>query len=390
MRAFLKVCIDEYRSVFTDAGGMLLFFGAIIVYPFFYPLPYLHEVLEKVPVAVVDLDHTSLSRTLVRMLDAGEYVSVASRPASLSEAEQELLSRKVSGIVVISNDFERRVLRGKRASVSLYTDGSYFLAYRQVMTGATQTIRTLSAGIEIRRLEARGCSLSQAEAAYAPLRALSYPLFNPAGGYATYVVMVVFIVLLQQTLLMGIGMLAGTRRERHPGSPPLTPLPLSGTIRCILGKGTAYLSIYLVHAVYLFFLMPRIYALPARGNPIHLFVFLLPFFLATIFLGIAVSHLFRSRETAILAWAFVSIPAVFLSGFSWPLEAIPSWLRGISLLLPSTAGIQGFVKIEQMGATLAQAGSEWGVLWILSLLYFLLACLCVRREGANLSPAENV
>jgi len=381
VKALLKACIDEYKSIFTDAGVMLLFFGAIIVYPFFYSLPYQHEVLEKVPVAVVDLDHTSLSRRLVRLLDAGEYVSVASRPGSLVEAEQEFFSRRVSGIIVISNDFERRVERGEHATVSLYTDGSYFLSYRQVMTGATQTMRTMSAGIEIRRLQARGCSLPQAEAAYAPLSARSYPLFNPSGGYATYVVMVVFIVLLQQTLLMGIGMLAGTRTERQPGSPPLTQVPLSGTIRCILGKGTAYLSIYLVHAVYLFSLMPRIYTLPARGNPLHLSVFLLPFLLATIFLGIAVSHLFRSRETAFLAWAFVSIPAVFLSGFSWPVEAIPPWLRVISLLLPSTEGIQGFVKIEQMGSTLAQTGSEWGALWILSLLYFLLACLCVRRAG---------
>lgn len=381
MKALLKVCIDEYRSIFTDSGVMLLFFGAIIVYPFFYPLPYLHEVLEKVPVAVVDLDHTSLSRRLIRMLDAGQYVSVASRPSSLAEAEQEFFSRRVFAIVVISDDFEHKIERGELANVALYADGSYFLAYRQVMTGATQTIRTMSAGIEIRRLEARGRSLPQAMAAYAPLRAQSYPLFNPAGGYATYVVMVVFVVLLQQTLLMGTGMLAGTRREQRPGRPPDTQDSLPGTVRCILGKGTAYLSIYLVHAVYLFSIMPRIYAFPERGNPLHLYLFILPFLLAVIFLGIAFSRLFCSREISILSWAFVSIPAVFLSGFSWPLEAIPGWLRAISFILPSTAGIQGFVKIGQMGSSLAQAGLEWGVLWILSFLYFLLACLCVRRAG---------
>jgi len=93
----------------------------------------------------------------------------------------------------------------------------------------------------------------------------------------------------------------------------------------------------------------------------------------------AVASLFRERETAMQMLLFTSLPSVFLAGFSWPPEAMPGWLRGLGLLLPSTVGIRGYLRVTQMGASLSQVHWEWTFLWVLTGIYFFAAWIASRR-----------
>lgn len=379
MRGVLKIWLDEYRAIFTDAGVVLIFFGAIVIYPFFYSLPYLPEVLREIPVAVVDGDHSALSRKLVRMLDAHENMAVAARFGDMETAKNAFFNREVHGIITIPAGFEKQVLRREQATVALYGDASYFLTYRQVMLGCTQVVRTLSAGVEVRRLQGKGATQSQALALRAPVQAAAFPLFNPAGGYATFVVQFSLVALMQQTLLIGICMLAGTRRERA-GADAAQARQVSGMAE-VVGKAGAYFSIYFFHSLYLFQMVPAVFNFARRGNPLDLMIFIVPFLLSTIFLGLAVSRWFKSREMSILVVAFTSLPILLVSGFPWPPEAMPGWLLYPGKLIPSTAGINGFLMIGQMGGALREVAREWSLLWILSAVYFLLALFLFRRNS---------
>jgi ABC-2 type transport system permease protein len=379
MRELIRVWREEYRNIFTDKGVLMIFFGAIFFYSIFYPLPYAKEVLKDAPLAVVDLDHSSLSRQLTRMVDAHESTRVAAQAASQREAEQLFFARKVHGILIIPHDFERTILRKEQSSVAVYSDASYFLLYQQVMTGVTVATGTLSAGIEIKRMQAGGFSEAHAKQLRDPLQLVAVALFNPSGGYASYVVPAVLVMILQQTLLIGIGMLGGTAREGR--GRPVPPHPAAGTVIAhVLGKSAAYFSIYLFNAAYYFVVLPRLYNFPQRIDPLDLALFVLPFLLAVIFLGLALATLFRHREASMLALMFTSLPALFLAGFSWPKESIPVWLRGLSYLLPSTAGTDGLLRINQMGASLQDVRFDVIVLWGLATLYFILACLLTKTR----------
>ena len=369
MKAVFAAFREQAVRVLRDPGALLILVGAAVIYAFFYPIPYLPEVLKKVPVVVVDLDRSPLSRRLARMADAHELISVARQVPDLAQAERLVRAGDAGGILLIPENFERDVRRGARVTVGAYLDASYFLVYRQVLTGLSEATGALSAGIEIARLRSQGMSDAQARAGRDPLPLVMRPLFNATEGYATYVVPAVLVLILQQTLLIGIGLLGGTEREADPEAPPGSPGPLAS----VLGRTVFFVGLYAIHAVFYFGIVFRIFGFSQASSGWTLALFTAPFLLSVTLLGLAVGELFTRRETAIQTLLFTSLPAVFLASFSWPPEAIPAWLRAGAQLLPSTSGMFGILRITQMGASLAQVRTEWMTLWGLSAGYLLLA-----------------
>ena len=368
MKTVLRAFRDEVKGALRDPGALLVLVGAISLYAFFYPTPYRREVLKESPVVVVDLDRTPLSRQLVRLADAHELVRVAARAGSLAEAETLVLEGKACGVLAIPEGLERDVKRGAPATVGVFADASYFLVYRQVLTGLAEATGVLSAGVEIRRLEALGMPEAKARAFRDPLPLVTRPLFNPAEGYATYVVPGVLILILQQTLLIGIG-LRGAADLDLLGKGPL----LARATASVLGRTLAFVLLYAVHALFYFGVVARLFGFPVRGHALAAAALVVPFLLATTFLGLALSVLFRRREHAIQALLFTSLPAVFLAGWSWPPEALPRWLRLASQLVPTTSAIPALLRVNQAGASLANVRRELALLWGLAVLFFVLA-----------------
>lgn len=380
MRYILRVIYEEYRAILKDAGVMLIFIAGLAIYTGFYPLPYSPEVLKEIPVVPVDQDHTALSRKLMRWLDATEEVHILEPSGDIGEATDRVLSGEARGTFVIPKGFEHDILRGKQAVVSIYADACYFLMYRQIATGAMKATATLSAGVEIRRYTAAGLGEKQAKKARDPLPVVSRALFNPSGGYATYVVPAVLILIMQQTLLIGIGMLGGTRNEDFTPPPPPPPGCSESPLAVLLGRGFVYFSIYMLYPLFYIFVIFRVYHLPSYGDIGSVMIFLMPYVLAVTYLGLTLNAVLRSRELSIPALMFTSTPAVFLMGFAWPFESLPTWLRNVAMLLPCTSACAGFVRLNQMGATLYDVTHEWFVLWALAGFYLMLAWLTTDRR----------
>ena len=370
MRRVFQAFRDEIRGSLHDPGALLVLVGAISLYAFFYPTPYRREVLKELPVAVVDLDQTPLSRKLVRMADAHELVRVTARPTSLAEAEGLVLKGEAGGILAIPSGFERDVKRGAPATVGVFADATYFLVYRQALTGLAETTATLSAGIEVKRLQALGMPEAKALAFRDPLPLVSRPLFNPAEGYASYVVPGVLILILQQTLLIGIG-LRGAADLGALGEGPL----LTRAAASVAGRSLAFVLLYSVHALFYFGIVARVFGFPVRGGGLAAAALVVPFLLSTSFLGLSLSVLFRRREAAIQTLLFTSLPAVFLASYAWPPEALPGWLRITSQAIPSTSAIPALLRVNQMGASLAHVRHELAVLWGLAVVFFVAAVL---------------
>lgn len=378
---WIRLIADELRLALGDSGTRTLLLGSVILYAFFYPYPYSPELQTHVPVAVVDEDHSSLSRALIRMVDTGDTVRVARQAASFEEARVLCQEGEVHGILLVPAGFERRVLKGAKAEVGVWSDATCFFTYRQVATGLLTVTKTFSAGIEVKRLQASGLNAGEALAAIDPVPLQTVQLFNPSGGYGTYVVPLVFALILQQTLLMGVGMVAGARKEAGDRGWFAASPGLMGAAEMVSAKLAAYLLLYSVHALFYFGVLHRLYAFVERGAVLEMALFMGLFLVPVILFSLTLSALFRHRETSLFLLLCTSMPVIFLSGISWPKEVFPTWLRTLSLMIPSTAGIDGFLRISTMGAHIADLRFQATVLAGLCLLYFATATWLFHKNA---------
>jgi ABC-2 type transport system permease protein len=189
------------------------------------------------------------------------------------------------------------------------------------------------------------------------------------------------MLILQQTLVLGIGLSAGTARESNRYK-DLVPIQkhYHGTFRIVLGKSLCYFMIYAVMGTWLTVVVPRIFHFPCLAHWTDLLAIMVPYTLACIFFGMTVSCIVRYRENVMLLMVFVSIPLLFLSGASWPQNDIPGFWQGVSCLFPSTFGVRAYIRTNSMGGTLADVLFEYRILWLMAAVYFFVACAVYRHQ----------
>jgi len=218
--------------------------------------------------------------------------------------------------------------------------------------------------------------ISAATKAYTPFSLHVSTLFNPQESYVQYVVPAVFILILQQTLLIGLGILGGGINEQRPQGYQKMP-----TWMLMLSRVLIFGSIYLLHILFYFGFSFELFHITHLANPFELLTFALPFVLATTFLGIAFGALLPYREMATPIVLFSSLPLVFSAGFVWPLEAMPDFIIVMALFFPSTPAIEGFLQLNQMGSPFGEVMHHFGLLYLHVIFYGLLAyCLVSKKK----------
>lgn len=363
MNDVFNVFKKEFRRIFSLRPAFAVLIAGVLIYAVFYPQPYLNEALRNAPIAVVDNDGTSSSRELARRIDATPDVAVTMVLPDIASAEREVFARNISGILVIPVNFERDLLHGRPSPIALYADGSYFLIYQRIAGGVAAVAKTLGAEIEAARLVAVGIDPVVAEAVADPMPLTMVPLFNPQGGYATYILPAAFVLILQQTLLIGTGLL-GTFPDGAPIASPTAT---------VAGKLLAYLLLEAIVLPFYLIVLPYLYGIPRLGSITTILALGLPFVLAVSALGLVVAGIFKKPLTVQLVLAAVGIPFLFLAGFSWPAEAIPEFIRLPALLLPSSSAINALVRVSQLGAPLSDVRHQFLTLWGLALIYASIA-----------------
>lgn len=378
-RGFFSAWWATLQAVWADKGVLLLLVAAPILYGFFYPWPYMNQVVTRVPVAVVDLDHTSLSRQITRFAQANPRIDVRWVGGDLNAAQQALWRGEIEGFAVLPQDLKRHVIRGTAAVVTIEGDGAYALLNKAVLYGFAEAVGTVSAGVEIKKLRAAGQSAGQAAASRNPINTQMLPLFNPTEGYGSYVVPAVALLILQQTLLMGAAMLVGTWVEagQHRGS-----------VREWLGRLAALASVGVLSGLLYFGWIFEWQDFPRGGNPWAALLLLLVYMPAVASLGALLGLVFQDRERSMQVLLLTSLPMAFVSGFSWPSEALPALLQGVRWLIPSTSAIQASLRLNQMGAPLADVVGLLAVLVGLGLAAGAAVLWRARRLGAGASRSN--
>lgn len=382
MKSILNIFQIWYReigNIFRDKGIMIFILFVPLAYPLLYSYVYTNEVVREVPVAVVDESHSELSRELLRKMDASPDMKIVVYCDNLSAAQEMIRRQEVYGIVRIPSDFTRELWKGNQAPIGLYCDMSSMLYYKALLLTATNVSLEVNKDIKVNHY-LPSTTDRQAEITRMPIDYDYVPLYNPQSGFAAFLIPPVLMLIIQQTLLLGIGMSTGNSREHHLGSViPFHPW-YKNPVHIVIGKALPYFMLYIILGVYMFAVVTRLFTLPQLGHYTTFIAFLVPFVLACIFLAMVLSSFIYRREDSILLLVFLSVPMLFLSGLSWPASDMPAFWKYFSYLFPSTFGMNGYVRITSSGARLSDISSEYIALWIQAAVYFLLACWFYRRQ----------
>ncbi len=385
------IFLAEIRESFNDAGTVLIFFVAAIAYPMLYSVGYINETIREIPVAVVDLDHTAMSRQYSRMLDATEQVKTACKPQSLKEAEELFYDGKIHGVVLIPASFQKDLFRGNQARVTVYCDAGRFFVYKQVYTAATYVTGMMNAGVEIKSMLAGGKMVDEAMNRYEAISPQMVDLYNPSSGYATFIVPGILMIVIQQSLLVGIGLLFGKHYERNKMIATGSVKGRVHNLQIILAKSMVYVALYLVTTLVTLVLFYHWLSFPDKTSFFNIYPLLILYLFAISFMGISISVWFRKRAHSLMFIVFLSPMIFFLCGVAWPTESLPGVVRLISYLFPTTPMLPAFLKLRIMGGGLASVKYEIMVLFIQMAGYFVLALvsnnLAMKRNKFRILPA---
>ena len=379
MKKFIGIIKEEFYNFFHDSGAMLIMIIGVVVYSLFYAIPYSTEIIKDAPVGVVDLDHSNLSREFTKNLNATDYTDVVSSFNDMKDAQNQFYEDKIKGFVLIPKNFEKDILRGTQSTVSVYADTSYLIIYKAIYTGVVQTAVSLGAKIEVGKLLKAGVPKQMAMALKQPFEFVQVPMYNPAGGYETYVYPVILILILHQTLVVGMGLMQGTKNElKEDYCKKEEDLPL-----VVFGRCTTYVLLYLFYSIIIFLFYPAIFVYPMSYNIFPLFLMLVLMYYSAGFFSNTISYFFKTRESALLILVVTSLIFIFVPGLIWPRESIPQFINVLALFIPATCSVDGIIKINQMNATLWDIRYDLFWVFFLCLMYFKLACVMIKKSSKN-------
>ena len=371
IKNIIDIWWQETLAIFKDSGAMLFCFVLPLAYPVLYSWIYNNEVVHDVPVVVVDDSHSALSREFIQKVDASPDVSVAYYAGSIHEAQSYIGHGEAYGIFYFPSNFATTVGRHEQAHVSVYCDMSYMLTYKAIYMTAQNV--SMAIGTEIKIAKSGTYTDREAEIISQPLDFEDVPIFNTTGGYGNFVLPGVLVLIIQQALLLGVGLLSGTEREKH------FPM-VKNVIDAFFGKGIAFLLIFAVMLAYCTLVVPRMFGFVMMVHFLDWLVFMTPYLIACIGFALVGSELIPFREAVMLTAVCTSVPFLFLSGISWPQSGIPGFWQGIGNCLPSTFAIRGFVRMSSMGARIGDVLPEFRALSILAIVYSLAALGIMYRR----------
>ncbi|BBI92866.1 putative transporter subunit: permease component of ABC superfamily [Serratia symbiotica str. Tucson] len=332
---------------------------------------YTNRTVWNLPVGVIDQDHTTASRQLIRQLNATAKIAIETYD-SLEQAQRDLGWRKLFAVIIMPVDLEKKILHGENIVVPMYGDATNRLVNGQiqqdVMAAYQQLLTEYNNGLLLRS----GFSERQARVILTPIRGQTLEVFNPGISFAAIIFPGLLVMLLQHSLLIACIRVNMAMKSMYGGK---------ALLAARLGGLTALLPIWLFLSIVLFVLWPWGLGYRQTANIPEILLLTFPFLLAVLGLGKLMTECLRSIEMIYLKLVFITTPIFYLSGTIWPLQAMPGWVRVISYCIPSTWATKAIAGVNQMGLSLNEVWDVVVILLVMGMIYTLLgACVGFVRK----------
>lgn len=372
-----RVYCREFKLILKDKGIVLFMTFLPLAYPIVYSLIYNPELVKDVPMVVIDSDRTPLSRELVRQLGACDEVRVIGYAADLPEARRAMDNHDCFSILEIPAGFSKAIGRGETGAGALYCDMSLLLRYRGFLVATTDIMQEMGGELLTKDIDNTvPLATTIATGDLMPINNIS--MGNIRNGFDSFIMPGVLILILQQCIILALGMAGGARHERA-GLPGYNPHNNSGSVLgTMIGKALCYFTLLFLPMIFLIHYVPLMFRFPMAGNLLEEIAFLTPMMLASMGVGFVFQAFVTERESVFVSWVITSIFFLLVSGLIWPRYDMPPVWKFVSGFCPATWGVEGFVKMNSNGAALWQVGHEYKMLWVLTAGWWAAAYILQR------------
>jgi ABC-2 type transport system permease protein len=284
--------------------------------------------VRNVPLAVWDQDRSPESRALVDAYRAADYFRVAYDVGSDAEIRDLVTRGEARAGMTIPPGFGQAVSTGHPVAIAFVIDGSDPTVAQTALAAATQLGQAQSVALMTERLAARG----QAGALVLPITVQAQVWYNPDLKSAFYmvpaligIIMLFLCVVLTSTAIV---------RERERGTieqlivTPIRPWEL------LVGKLTPYVLLAFLDTIEILVLGVLLFHVPIAGSVPLLLACAGLFLVIPLGVGLLISTVANTQQEAMLLSLFFLLPNIFLSGFFFPIAAMPQWLQAITYLFP--------------------------------------------------------
>jgi ABC-2 type transport system permease protein len=319
---------------------------------------------------------------LTRWAGAARSIDVRYYPGNADEIRSLIYSRKACAALYIPRNFEADLKKGSAARVRLFVNGTNLLAANLIQSDIRTAAGTLSAGVKLKYLEKSGNPPQKAMALQSQLKVDVMRLYNPAFNYMGFLVPGMWFAVLYQ-IFMVFGALSIAQEKDKNTFRGLFEISGKSAAKIMAGKYSAYtaLAIFL-STVYLAVFYPA-FGLEIKGSTALLSAFTLLFILAVISLGFFISCVFKDRNDAVKGTLLLAAPAFILSGYTWPLDNMPWYIKPVALAIPLTEFLSGVKKIVFYGAGAESLAVEASALAAMAALYSGLALFFLDKAVKN-------
>ncbi len=370
--------LREIRNVLRDKNLITILLLAPLFYPLFYGSIYYNKSEKDVPVAVLDLDRSTISRQLIHDLDAGRLIAVTRGVINAPEAERLLMQGEVQGVIIIPENFSRNYKSLTGTEIKLLLNTSKFLPSNDINKGVNETLIKYAQNLRSRLFNLKGYSLEQAYEMAEPVRDDVRFLFNPSETYGDFLLPGIMVLILQQTLL--IGLTESLAKERETGGLAILIKTAGGRVSAaVTGKSLFYFILYMTYVFFCLTLNFSVFSLNMKGSVLLILLLTSVFLIAMISMGFFIASFLNRKILALQIIALTSYPFFFLTGYAWPDIAMPDAVKIAGQLFPGTPFINAWMRITQMGADFSQVSYEFAMLFILGATGILTAYFRFRN-----------
>lgn len=380
MNSILKVMRREFGIIRRKPVFLLGSVGVMAVCCLFYLTFFKAGLPENLPIGVLDLDNSSLSRNFCRQLDATQLGKVI-KYEDFTTARDAMQTGEITSLCVIPQGMNEDVNANRRPVFTYYVNSLYLiggaLSYKDILTMVTLT----GGAVQREVLRAKGYSEGAIMGMIQPIVVDEHKIGNATTNYGVYLNNIILPGLLAMSIIFVLIYALGSEL-RYGTSKELMEAADGSMGAALIGKLLPYTLIYLFLGLGLDLLLFGVCRYPLNGSILNMMLGMVVFILANEAVAVTLVGLLPTLRYALSIAALFTILGFSFSGFTFPVEAMPVALQGVSVLFPLRFYYLFYVQEAIFGAGLAG-----GWQYLVYMLIFLIGPFCVsgRLKGAWLN-----